>query len=187
MRCSGWSSRATWVCSGVAATAALALAVPAGAHVSISPKTVAAGAEVDLVFGVPNEEDAAGIVRVTIGIPADFELDDAEAKEGWTQSRTGQAITWAGGRIPQRQFARFAIRGTAPAVSETVLFNVLVGSRGGETTTYRIPIEVKKGATNDVGARTLGKAALIVAVAAAALALGAGFLALYVWLRPPPP
>jgi hypothetical protein len=163
------------------------LAAPAGAHVSISPKTVAVGSDVDLVFSVPNEEDAAGVVRVTIGIPPDFELDDAEAKEGWTQSRTGQAITWAGGRIPQRQFVRFAMRGTAPKVSETVLFNVLVGSRGGDTTTYRIPIEVKKGATNDVGARTLGKAALIVAVAAAALALVAGFLALYVWLRPPPP
>jgi hypothetical protein len=185
MRCSGWSSRAISACS--AAAAALALAAPAGAHVSIAPKAVAVDSDVDLVFSVPNEADAAGVVRVTIGIPSDFELDDAEAKEGWTQSRTGQAITWAGGRIPQHQFARFAIRGTAPARAETVLFNVLVGSRGGETTTYRIPIEVKKGAANDLGARTLGKAALIVAVAAAALALAAGFLALYVWLRPPPP
>jgi hypothetical protein len=185
MRCSGWSSRAIWACSGAAA--ALVLAPPAAAHVSISPKAVAAGSEVDLLFSVPNEADAAGIVRVTIGIPPDFELDDAEAKEGWTQSRTGQAITWAGGRIPQHQFARFAIRGTAPERSETVLFNVLVGSRGGETTTYRIPIDVKKSAADDVGARTLGKAALIVAAAAAALALAAGFLALYVWLRPPPP
>ena len=187
MRCSGWSSPATWACSGAAAAAALVLAAPAGAHVSIAPKAVAVGAEVDLLFSVPNADDAAGVVRVTIGIPPDFDLDDAEAKEGWTQSRTGQAVTWAGGRIPQHQFARFAIRGTAPSRSETVLFNVLVGSRGGETTTYRIPIEVKKGASNDVGARSLGKAALIVAVAAAALALAAGFLALYVWLRPPPP
>jgi hypothetical protein len=185
MRCSGWSSLGIWACSGAAA--ALALAASAGAHVSISPKAVTVGSEVDLLFSVPNEADAAGVVRVTIGIPPDFELDDAEAKEGWTQSRTGQAITWAGGRIPQHQFARFAIRGTAPTRSETVLFNVLVGSRGGETTTYRIPIEVKKGAADDVGARTLGKAALIVAAAAAALALAAGFLALYVWLRPPPP
>ena len=151
MRCSGWSSRAIWACNGAAAAAALVLAAPAGAHVSISPKTVAAGADVDLLFSVPNEEDAAGVVRVTIGVPPDFELDDAEAKEGWTQSRTGQAITWAGGRIPQRQFARFAIRGTAPKVSETVLFNVLVGSRGGETTTYRVPIEVKPGSEVPAG------------------------------------
>jgi len=136
---------------------------------------------------VPNEDDAAGVIRVTIGIPSDFVLDDAEAKPGWTQGRTGQAITWSGGRIPKGEFAQFAVRGTAPKRAEEILFNVLVGSRSGETTTYRVPLEVKRGASNDVGARTLGKAALIVAVGAAALALAAAFLALYVWLRPPPP
>ena len=186
MRSNGWSSRVIWACSAAAAFA-LALAAPAAAHVSLTPKTVAPEADVDLVFGVPNEDDAAGVVRVTIGIPSDFKLDDAETKEGWTQSRTGQAITWAGGRIPKRQFARFTVRGTAPARQERVLFNVLVGSRAGETTTYRVALEVTSGRSNDAGARTLGKAALAVAVAAAALALVAGFLALYVWLRPPPP
>jgi hypothetical protein len=163
------------------------LAAPAGAHVSLSPKAVGLGADADLVFGVPNEDDAAGIIRVTIGIPSDFVLDDAEAKEGWTQSRTGQAITWSGGRIPKGQFARFTVRGTAPKRSEEILFNVLVGSRSGETTTYRVPLGVRSGASNDIGARTLGKAALIVAIGAAGLALASAFLALYVWLRPPPP
>ena len=185
MRSSGWSSRVISGCS--VAAVALALAAPAAAHVSLAPKSVAVGADVDLVFGVPNKDDAAGVVRVTVAVPSDFRLDDGEAKPGWTQSRTGQAITWAGGRIPENQFAWFAVRGTAPSRPETVLFNVLVGSRGGQTTTYRIPLAVKRGATNDVGARTLGKAALVVALAAAVLALAAGFLALYVWLRPPPP
>ena len=64
---------------------------------------------------------------------------------------------------------------------------MLVGDQSGKSMTYRIPLSVRAHATNDVGARTLGKAALIVAIGAAALALGAGFLALYVWLRPPPP
>jgi hypothetical protein len=39
----------------------------------------------------------------------------------------------------------------------------------------------------DKGARTLGKAALGVAILAAVLALGALFVGLYLWLRPPPP
>ena len=39
----------------------------------------------------------------------------------------------------------------------------------------------------DNGARSLGKAALVVAVVGAGLALAALFVALYVWLRPPPP
>src|SRR3954447_21195118 len=129
-------SPAAAVCSAAAATVlALALAAPAAAHVSLSPKAVAVGSDVDLVFGVPNEDDAEGVVRVTIAIPSDFRLDDAEAKEGWTGSRTGQAVTWSRGRIPKGRFARFTVRGTAPARAETVLFNVLVGSRRGETTT----------------------------------------------------
>jgi hypothetical protein len=180
MKFSAWSSLV------ISASSALALAAPAAAHVSIVPSAVGAGSDVDVTISVPNEGDARGIVRVTIGIPAEFQLDDAEAKPGWTQMRTGQAITWAGGRIPKGQYATFGLRGTAPRRAETVLFNVLVGSRSGKTTTYRIALNVRTHAARDVGARTLGKAALFVALAAALLALGAGFLALYVWLRPPP-
>jgi uncharacterized protein YcnI len=145
------------------------------------------GQTVDLVFSVPNEDDAMGIDHVTLGIPADFQLDDAEAKPGWTQSRTGQAITWSGGLIPKGTFARFSIRGTAPAKAETVLFNVLVGDRTGKSITYRVGLDVTAASGQDKGARTLGKAALGVAILAAVLALAALFVGLYLWLRPPRP
>jgi len=145
------------------------------------------GQTVDLVFSVPNEDDAIGVNHVTLGIPQDFQLDDAEAKPGWTQSRTGQAITWSGGLIPKGTFARFSIRGTAPAKVETVLFNVLVGDRTGKSITYRVGLDVNATSGQDKGARTLGKAALGVAIVAAVLALGALFVGLYVWLRPPRP
>jgi uncharacterized protein YcnI len=128
-----------------------------------------------------------GIDHVTLATPSDFQLDDAEAKPGWTQSRAGQAITWSGGRIPRGQYATFSIRGTAPAKAETVLFNVLVGDRTGKTITYRAPLDVTAATGQDKGARTLGKAALGVAILAALLALGALFVGLYLWLRPPPP
>jgi uncharacterized protein YcnI len=143
------------------------------------------GQLVDLVLSVPNEDDAIGVDHVTLGIPQDFELDDAEAKPGWTQSRTGQAVTWSGGLIPKGTFARFAIRGTAPAKAETVLFNVLVGDRTGKSITYRVGLDVAAASNQDKGARTLGKAALGVAIVAAILALGALFVGLYLWLRPP--
>ncbi|HEV7640279.1 MAG TPA: hypothetical protein VGO39_05410 [Gaiellaceae bacterium] len=181
MRFSAWSSLSISVCS------ALVLAAPAAAHLSIDPAKVVRGQAVDLVFSVPNEDDAMGIDHVTLGIPADFELDDGEAKPGWTQSRTGQAITWSGGRIPKGQYATFSIRGTAPAKAETVLFNVLVGDRTGKTITYRVPLDVTATTGQDSGARTLGKAALGVAIVAALLALGALFVGLYLWLRPPRP
>jgi uncharacterized protein YcnI len=166
---------------------ALLLAAPAFAHLSITPSTIRTGQLIDLVFSVPNAADPHGIDHVTLGIPADFQLDDAEAKPGWTQSRTGQAVTWSGGNIPRREFARFTIRGTAPYKPETVLFNVLVGDRTGKSITYRVGVDVLDHGPEDQGARSLGKAALIVAIVAAAFALGALFLGLYLWLRPPPP
>ena len=181
MRYSGWLSLAISVCS------ALVFAAPAGAHLSITPKVVRTRELIDLVFSVPNEDDSYGVDHVTLGIPQDFVLDDAEAKPGWTQSRTGQAVTWSGGNIPRREFARFTIRGTAPARAETVLFNVLVGDRTGKSITYRVGVDVVAHDPRDSGARSLGKAALIVAIIGAGLALVALFTALYVWLRPPSP
>jgi uncharacterized protein YcnI len=180
MRFSAWSSLSISVFS------ALLLASPAAAHLSIDPAKAAKGQDVDLVFSIPNEDDAIGVDHVTLGIPQDFQLDDVEAKPGWTQSRTGQAVTWSGGMIPKGTFARFAIRGTAPDKVETVLFNVLVGDRTGKSITYRVGLDVTSGSTHDDGARTLGKAALGVAILAALLGLGALFVGLYHWLRPPP-
>jgi hypothetical protein len=96
-------------------------------------------------------------------------------------------LTWKGGNIPLRQYARFGIRGTAPLQAGTVLFNILVADRTGSSLTYRVGIQVAAHDPHDNGARSLGKAALIVALVGAALALAAMFVALYVWLRPPPP
>jgi uncharacterized protein YcnI len=181
MRFSAWSSLSISVCS------ALVLAAPAAAHLSVDPNRIHTGQLADVTFSIPNEGDASGVDHVTLGIPSDFQLDDAEAKPGWTQSRTGQAVTWSGGLIPKRTFARFTIRGTAPAKAETVLFNVLVGDRTGKSITYRVGLDVTADSAQDTGARTLGKAALGVAIVAALLALGALFVGLYLWLRPPPP
>ena len=180
MRFNVWSSLVISVCS------ALVFASAASAHLSIDPQRVQPSAEVDLVFSVPNEDDAVGVDHVTLGIPADFELDDAEAKPGWTQSRTGQAITWSGGLIPKGQFARFTIRGTAPAKTETVLFNVLVGDRTGKSITYRVGLDVAPLTTKDKSARSLAQAALVIAIVAAVLALVALFAWVYRWIRPTP-
>ena len=180
MKCSGWSSLAISVCSALVFTGV------ASAHLSLDPAKVTKGELVDLVFSVPNEDDAVGVDHVTLGIPADFDLDDAEAKPGWTQSRTGQAVTWSGGNIPKGQYATFAVRGTAPEKVETVLFNVLVGDRNGKSITYRVGLDVQGHGSEDSGARSLGRAALLVAIIAGVLALAALFTSLYVWLRPPP-
>lgn len=144
------------------------------------------GQLVDLVFSVPNEDDALPMDHVTLSAPMSFALDDAEAKPGWAQSHAGQVVTWSGGMIPRGEFARFSIRGTAPAQAKPVVFNVLVGDHTGASITYRVALDVAAHGPEDSGARSLGTAALIVALVAAAFALAAGFFALYLWLRPPP-
>lgn len=180
MRYSAWSLRV------ISASSALVFAPSAWAHLSVSPTRVGVGEAVDLTFSAANEDDAVGIDHVTLRVPSDFDLDDAEAKPGWTQSRSGDAITWSGGRIPKGEYATFSIRGTAPSTTGTVTFNVLVGDRTGTSITYRVGLDVSKSTTRDNGARTLGKAAIAVALAAAILGLLALFVGIYVWLRPPP-
>jgi uncharacterized protein YcnI len=180
MKFSAWSLRVISVCS------ALVFVPSAWAHLSVSPTRVGVGELVDLTFGAPNEDDALGIDHVTLTPPPGFDLDDAEAKPGWTQSKAGDSITWSGGRIPQGEYATFGIRGTAPSTPQTVTFKVLVGDRTGKSITYQVGLDVVKSTTRDNGARSLGKASIAVALLAAALALVALFVGIYVWLRPPP-
>jgi hypothetical protein len=188
MRCNAWSSRSTWACS-VAAAAALGLPATAGAaqaQLTIDPPSVAPGQKAELAVAVPNVNDRMGVNHVTIGIPQDFLLEDAEAKNGWKQSRTGQAVTWWGGNIPAGEYVRFDVRGTAPIQPETVLFNVVIGDRSGKSATYNVPLEVAAPATHD-SAHSLAKAALIVAVVGGVLALAALLVGLALWQRRPPP
>ena len=180
MRFSAWSLRVISVCS------ALVFVPSAWAHLSVSPTRVGVGEAVDLTFGAPNEDDDLGVDHVTLTVPAGFDLDDAEAKPGWTQSRSGSSITWSGGRIPKGEYGTFAIRGTAPSTPGTVTFNVLTGDRTGKSITYRVGLDVVESTSRDSGARSLGKAAIAVALVAAALGLIALFVGIYVWLRPPP-
>ena len=174
MRFSAWSLRVI-----SASSVALVFAAPAWGHLSVSPAKVPPGASVDLTFGAPNEDDDVGVSRVTLTPPPGFDLDDAEAKAGWTQTRAGGAVTWSGGNIAKGQYATFSVRGTAPERTGAVVFNVAVGDRTGKSVTYRVALDVVS------KPHDYGEAALIVAIAGAALALLAFFTALYVWLRPP--
>jgi uncharacterized protein YcnI len=170
----------------ISVCSALVFVPSAWAHLSVSPTRVSVGQAIDLTFGAPNEDFDLGVDRVTLTVPAGFDLDDAEAKPGWTQSRSGGSITWSGGRIPKDEYATFGIRGTAPSTPGTVTFKVLVGDRTGKSITYQVGLDVVKSTTRDNGARSLGKAAIAVALVAAALGLVALFVGIYVWLRPPP-
>jgi uncharacterized protein YcnI len=180
MRFSAWSLRVISVCS------ALVFVPSAWSHLSVAPTRVGVGEAVDLTFSAPNQDDPVEVDHVTLRMPGGFVLDDAEAKPGWTQSKSGDAIIWSGGRIPSGQYATFSIRGTAPKSAGTVIFNVLVGDRTGKSITYRVGLDVVKSTTRDNGARSLGKAAIAVGLVGTLLGLGALVVGIYLWLRPPP-
>jgi uncharacterized protein YcnI len=180
MKYSAWSLRVISVCS------ALVFVPSAWAHLSVSPTRVSVGEAVDLTFSAPNEDDDLGIDHVTLTVPPGFDLDDAEAKPGWTQSKAGGSVTWSGGRIPKGEYATFGVRGTASKTPGTAMFKVLVGDRTGRSITYQVGLDVVRSTSRDNGARSLGKAAIAVALLAGALALVALFVGIYVWLRPPP-
>jgi len=168
----------------------LATAAPAAAGVTVTPNHVLPGHEVIPSFAVPNENDAkADAPRVVIAVPPDFRLQDAGARPGWTAERVGPGtVTWRAGSIPPGQFETFSLRGTTPQGRVRLVFTVLVAHTSGPTDTFRPAVLVAPVAsTRDSRARTLGGAALAAALAAAAIAVGGGFLALWLWLRPPPP
>lgn len=164
----------------------LALALPARAlaHVTVEPRSVTAGADVRVVFTVPNEEREAAIVGFTVRIADGFDAEAVEAKPGWTLSRSGTTVRWSGGAIAPGQFETFALSGSAPRRGSLVF---RVSERlPGRTLSYTPTVAVEPLATRagrDAGARTLATSALVVAIAGAIAAVGAFFFALVLWLR----
>ncbi|MGW1890382.1 YcnI family copper-binding membrane protein [Streptomyces sp. NPDC002004] len=75
----------------VAASAVLALSVPAFAHVTVQPEGEAAkGGFATIDFKVPNEQDKATTTKVEVNFPADHPLAfvQAQAIPGWTVELT---------------------------------------------------------------------------------------------------
>jgi periplasmic copper chaperone A len=115
---------------GVTATAGIVLlAIPALAHITVTPGSAQAGSAAVLTFHVPNEEAKADTTRVDMQIPTDHPIAQLLVKPvpGWTISvRTttlakplvtddGQftqavsEVIWSGGQIAPGQFQDFSI------------------------------------------------------------------------------
>jgi uncharacterized protein YcnI len=121
-------SRAAIVCAA-ATGAAVLFAIPALAHVTITPNSASPGSAAVLTFHVPNEEATAYTTRVDMQVPTDHPIAQflIEPVAGWTISvRTitlakplvtddGQftqavsEVIWSGGRIAPGQFQDFSV------------------------------------------------------------------------------
>jgi uncharacterized protein len=117
------------VTGGAAGVAVLALAVPALAHITVTPDSAPAGSAAVLTFHVPNEEATADTVKVDMKIPTARPIVNLLVKPvpGWTTTvktitlakpvvtddgRFTQAVAeviWSGGKIAPGQFQDFSV------------------------------------------------------------------------------
>jgi uncharacterized protein YcnI len=112
-----------------ASAAVLLLAVPALAHIGITPDSAPAGSAAVLTFHVPNEEATADTTGLDMKIPTDHPIVNLLVKPvpGWTVSvktitlakpvvtddgTFSQAVSeviWSGGKIAPGQFQDFSV------------------------------------------------------------------------------
>lgn len=103
------------VASGVVAGSAL----PAAAHVTVSPLVAPAGQLQLYTVQVPNELIDQATVEVDLTLPAGFLLDAAQSIPGWKTVITAKAgkpveVAWKGGNIPVGTFVSFQLQGRNP-------------------------------------------------------------------------
>jgi uncharacterized protein YcnI len=123
----------------------LAVAAPAGAHITVEPSQAPKGSDAVLAFTVPNELENANTVRVEITFPTDHPIADAsvEPLAGWTatvqrtkapkpiQTDNGdvtemvQSVTWSGGEIKPGEFQEFKVSVGLPSDADSLEFKAV--------------------------------------------------------------
>ncbi len=118
------------------------LVIPAaGAHVTVSPRTLPANSFSSFAIRVPDEAPDAATTKVTVQLPADLGSVSFQPKPGWKRSVTtvklakpittdeGETVTdriatvtWEGGRIGPGEFDEFVLSGRAPGTRGTLIF-----------------------------------------------------------------
>ena len=175
-----------WSSLGISAwSVALVLAAPAGAAgVDVSPRRIDPGGTARIAFWVSNDGKVP-IVAVAVGIPVDFRLGEAETKGSWRTSVHKRTVSWDGYKIRPGQFAFFTLTVKAPQREERAMFTILSSAQNGSTRTQQATVDVvPPQPTNDASARRVATIALVIAIVGSVAALGAGILALWLWLRP---
>ena len=170
-----------WIATGIA-LAALALGLsparPAHAHGTVTPSVVDRGQSQRFVVSVANGRGDAEIVGFRLTLPAGFEIESVEARQPrWQATSAERTISWRGGPIPRLGSESFAFRARAAGGSGSATMTGEEIFDDGAEGAFRIPLVVGSSAS-DGSSDTLAKAALGVALGAAAVALAALFVAL---------
>lgn len=124
----------------------VALAGPAGAHVTVSSDNATQGGYATVTFRVPNEESDAATVGIKVQLPVDHPIANVsvQPKPGWTYKVTtsklekpitvhGSQVTeavseieWTGGKIEPGEFDQFLIQaGPLPTDTDSLTFKTI--------------------------------------------------------------
>ena len=135
------------------AFAAMLLAPPVSAHVTVAPAQVAAGAFDELTFRCPNERPTAATTKLVVQLPEahPIMLVSVRPVPGWHAivtkrklvhpfhgghgdiTETVDTITWSGGTIRPGEYQDFAIlAGPMPQGVRTLIFKALQTYSNGE-------------------------------------------------------
>lgn len=120
--------------------AALALAAPAAAHVTIDPPQAVAGGYLRATFRVPHGCDGAATERLVVSFPEGVTVARPMPKPGWRLTITRApldppidnghgglirervtSITWEGGPLPDEQYDEFTVMFRVPGHGGEVL------------------------------------------------------------------
>ncbi|MFE6869900.1 YcnI family protein [Kitasatospora sp. NPDC057692] len=150
------SPRRTAAVALASAAAVVALAGPASAHVTVNPGSAEQGGYTAVDFRVPNENDAAGTVKLEVNLPLDHPLASVRTQPlpGWTAvvekskldkpikvhgndvNEAVSKITWtadAGVKIAPGQFQEFRVSlGPLPADADSLVFKTLQSYENGD-------------------------------------------------------
>lgn len=134
------------VVSALAAGALAVSALPASAHVTVSPTALPQGATAELTFKVPNEESGATVTGLQLQIPTRYPIAQVLPKNtpGWTVTvhtvklakplttddgtftTAVDEIDWTGGAIPVGQYQDFAISvDPLPTTTDQLVFKAV--------------------------------------------------------------
>lgn len=147
--------------AAMAAVLSMLMAVPALAHVSITPGEGSVGSTAILAFKVGHGCDGSPTNEVTIQVPAGIGAVKAENIAGWDLSyergtliepvESGDdtitegvvSVTWSGGSLPDDQIQRFTLQVGLPAHGEgtTLWFPTVQTCDEGEHAWINIPAE----------------------------------------------
>lgn len=125
------------VAIAVAAVALLLFVTPASAHVSVNPKSLAAGSTVDLTFVVPNERDVDTTKVEVLFEGASVPTADTPSRPGWSSSveigtNGVTKVVWERGAIAPGQKETFVATIKVPVAGTELIAKTLQTYSSGE-------------------------------------------------------